>query len=102
MGYPLAKIFRDEAREFIRNLPKELRQKFAVATEALSEGIFELVYIKRLRGAIKEARVQKYRLIFFTHQNSIYFVRIFIKKTDKTPRKEIEFAEKYYKLITNN
>lgn len=101
MSYPLAMIFRDEVNDFIADLPTEIRQKLAVATIALSEGIFEQVFIKQLRGPIKEAKVQRYRLVFFTHQDSIYFIRIFIKKTNKTPIKEIEFAEKYYKLITN-
>lgn len=50
---------------------------------------------------MKELRVKKYRLIFFIHEEIVYFVRIFIKKTDKTPRNEIEMAEKYYKLINN-
>ena len=100
MGYPLVQIFRNEVKEFIRSLPRELRQKFAVATLALSEGSFEQVFIKHLKGVIKEAKIQRYRLIFFTHDNSIYFVRIFMKKTNKTPRKEIELVERYYKLIT--
>ena len=101
MSYPLVKIFLDEVRKFINNLPIETRRKIAVATTAISEGSFDLVYVKQLRKEIKEVRIQKYRLIFFTHQDSIYFIKIFIKKTTKTPIKEIKLAEKYYKLITD-
>lgn len=91
----------DEVKDFINNLPNVLRQKFAIATTALSEGVFDSVYIKQLKGEIKEVRIQKYRLAFFTYRDSIFFVRVFEKKTNKTPRKEIQLAEKYYELITN-
>lgn len=102
MSYPLIKIFRDSVKKFINGLPLELRQKFAVATLALSKGDFDSIYIKQLRKEIKEVKIQRYRLIFFTYQNSIYFVGAFLKKSNKAPKKEIESAEKYYKLITNN
>jgi len=101
MSYPLVKVFRDEVGEFIHGLPKNLRQKFAVATLALSEGCFDSIYIKQIKKEIKEVRIQKYRLLFFTYRDSIYFIRIFIKKTNRTPRKEVELAEKYYKLISS-
>ena len=102
MGYPLTKIFIDEVRKFIGDLPRELRQKFATATSALSEGSFESADIKQLGKEIEKVKIQKYRLLFFTHKNSIYFVRIFVKKANKTPKRENDLAGKYYKLITNN
>jgi len=36
-----------------------------------------------------------------SENETVYFVKIFIKKTNKTPKKEIDMAEKNYKLITN-
>lgn len=86
---------------FISNLPPDDQSKISGAIEALKNKKFDSIYIKQLRGDMKELRVKKYRLIFFIHEEIVYFVRIFIKKTDKTPRNEIEMAEKYYKLINN-
>ena len=100
MSYPLVKIFRDEVKNFISKLPKESRQKFAIVTEALSDGCFKEVYVKQLKREIKEVKIQNYRLLFFIHEDSIYFIRIFVKKSSKAPKREIELAEKYYKLIT--
>lgn len=67
----------------------------------MEQGAFHSVYIKTLRGPIKELIVKQYRMLFFTLGYTIYFVRVFRKKSKKTPRKEIEYAERIYKLITN-
>ncbi len=102
MGYPLVRIFLEEVNKFINSLVEEERRKFALATTLLCEGNFEALYIKQITKNIKELRIKKYRLLFFFYQNSVYFVHVFVKKTNKTPKKEIDRAEKYYKLITNN
>jgi phage-related protein len=102
MSYPLATIFLAKVNDFINSLSEENQKKFALAITSLSEGDFQAVYIKQIKGEIKELRIKEYRLMFFIHKNTIYFVNVFLKKSNKTPTKEIEFTEKYYKLITNN
>jgi len=87
--------------DFIFDLPLDDQDKIFGAIEALRDRKFDSVYIKQLKGSIKELRIRKYRLLFFIHEEVIYFERIFIKKTNKTPRNEIGMAEKYYKLIMN-
>ncbi|MEK7117037.1 MAG: type II toxin-antitoxin system RelE/ParE family toxin [Patescibacteria group bacterium] len=83
------------------NLPPDDQDKISGTIEALKNKRFDSIYIKQLKGGIKELRIKKFRLIFFIHEEIVYFVRIFIKKTNKTPRNEIDIAEKHYKLITN-
>ena len=86
---------------FISDLSFSDQDKISGAIESLASKRFDSVYIKQLRGDIKELKVKKYRLIFFIHQETVYFLKIFVKKTNKTPKNEIDIAEKHYKLITN-
>ncbi len=95
-------ILLDDTEDFILSLPSKDQYKISGALEALKNRKFENVYIKQLRGNIKELKVRKYRLIFFIHENRIYFPRVFRKKSNKTPKQEIDLAEKFYKLLTNN
>lgn len=85
---------------FISELSVDDQDKISGAIETLGNKKFDSVYIKQLRGDIKELKVKKYRLIFFIYKEDIYFISIFIKKTNKTPKNEIDTAEKNYKLIT--
>lgn len=102
MDNKLEVIILDNVNDFIDGLSIKDQQKIMAAIEALENRKFDSVYIKQISQRIKELRVKKYRLLFFVHQNIIYFIRSFFKKTNKTPKKEIELAEKYYKLYTNN
>ncbi|MES3032043.1 MAG: type II toxin-antitoxin system RelE/ParE family toxin [Patescibacteria group bacterium] len=86
---------------FISSLSSDDQDKISGAVEMLRNKRFDSVYIKQLRGDIKELKVKKFRLIFFIHKGTVYFLRIFIKKTNKTPKNEIDIAEKNYKLITS-
>ncbi len=54
-------------------------------TDYLGEGIFEL----RFKGKEGQVRV----LFFFFYEKRIILTHGFVKKTQKTPRKEIEIAQ---------
>lgn len=92
-------IILTEVEKFNLNLPKEDQAKISAAMVALKERRFENISVKQLRGDLKELRVKRYRLIFFIHKNDVWVVKAFIKKNNKTPKSEIDLAEKYYKLI---
>ncbi|HAU85059.1 MAG TPA: hypothetical protein DCW90_06050 [Lachnospiraceae bacterium] len=52
-------------------------------------------YVKHLQGKLWELKVLKDRVIFFTYtDNTIVLLSCFRKKTQKTPKREIEKAEK--------
>ena len=95
-------LFLEDVRIFIDMLPNEDQGKINATTIAMESGDFESIYIKTLKTPIKELIIKKYRLIFFIHKNTIYFIRAFVKKSQKTPKKEMENAEKIYKIIMEN
>lgn len=92
---------RKPAEEFIESLEQDTQDKFILKqqllqdfgpqlryphTDSLGEGIFEL----RFKGKEGQIRV----LFFFFYGKRIIFTNGFVKKTPKTPRKEIELALK--------
>ena len=91
-------LFLDEASEFIDSIPDKPKAKVLAALKTM-ETNFDLVYTKTLRGPIRELIVQKYRIIFFVKEGTIYVVFGFIKKSQKTPLREIKNAERIYKII---
>lgn len=90
--------FFDEAIEFIGELPETDKAKILANTKIM-ETDFDVVYTKLLRSPVRELVVKKYRLLFFIKGNDIYFVRGFIKKSQKTPVREIERVESVYKMM---
>src|SRR3989344_7455255 len=67
--------------------------------QSMQKGDFLSVYTKPLRGKIRELIVGRHRITYFKIDNTLYFVRGFPKKTAKTPKQEIEYAEAIYKLL---
>ncbi|MBS5063670.1 MAG: type II toxin-antitoxin system RelE/ParE family toxin [Hungatella hathewayi] len=77
-----AKVLR--TMELLKRNGLELREPY---TKSLGRGIFEL----RAKHGTDISRV----LYFFMEGHRIIFTNGFIKKTDKTPKQEIELARKY-------
>ncbi len=86
MENKLRTILLRSIENFLLKLSPNDQDKISGAIEALRNKKFDSVYIKQLKGDIKELKIRKYRLIFFIHKETIYFVSIFIKKTNKTPK----------------
>lgn len=93
--------FLESVKGFLSDMPEADRAKTAAAISVMSEGKFDLVSTKVLKSPIRELIIKRYRFIFFIEGHQIYFIHSFIKKTAKTPRKEIDYAEKIYKIIIN-
>jgi phage-related protein len=54
-------------------------------------------HIKHIDRKIWEIKVDRYRVLYFLYEDQHYIlVRAFMKKTQKTPQKEVELAEKRY------
>jgi phage-related protein len=101
---------RKPVEEFIESLDAETQDKFIIKqqllrdfgpqlrhphTDHLEEGIFEL----RFKGKEGQIRV----LFFFFYGKRTIFTHGFIKKTQRTPRKEIEVAKERRKdFLTRN
>lgn len=100
MEYRYQVIYLDSVTDFLKELSTALEAKILASASKMREGDFHSPRIKTIRGPIKELIVKQYRVLFFVHENSIYFVRAFRKKTAKTPRGKIEYAERVYKMVT--
>ena len=83
---------------FLETMPPADRGQFRANLTLLEHADFQLPYTKKLKGIIRELIVGNYSFIFFIKDSSVYFTSAFKKKSTKTPRREIERAEKYYKL----
>lgn len=87
------------AREYIASVSEKDHGKIASAIQALKEGRFQEVYTKQLKAGIRELIVGKHRVSYFKIGSTLYFARGFTKKTTKTPKKEIEYAEQVFTII---
>lgn len=90
--------FFDEVIEFLEKLSETDKAKI-LANAKTMESDFDVVHTKILKSPIRELIVKKYRLLFFIKKNTIYFIRGFIKKSQKAPLREIEKAENVYKMM---
>ncbi|MBI2120204.1 MAG: type II toxin-antitoxin system RelE/ParE family toxin [Parcubacteria group bacterium] len=92
--------FLESVEEFIQQQSLADQAKIAAATTVMMKGDFHLLYIKTLKSPIKELIIKQHRIVFFSEKNTIYFIGAFIKKTAKTPKSQIDQAEKIYKMLT--
>lgn len=90
--------------EFIDTLEPKMQAKVLRTMELLKRNGLELrePYTKSLGRGIFELRAKhgtdiSWVLYFFMEGQRIIFTNGFIKKTDKTPKQEIELARKYRK-----
>lgn len=91
-----------QAMKYIQVQPDKEQAFIRVHITTLAEGNSALVRTKQLKGAIRELIVRHHRLTYFQFAGDMYLVRGFRKKSVKTPRKEIEYAEQVYKIITQS
>jgi len=90
-------------KEFLDSLPKKVFQKISWVLNLISEiAIIPTLYFKKLKDTdnIWECRIKSgsdiYRIFCFFHKDSIIVLTHgFMKKTQKTPRNEINRAEEY-------
>ena len=98
----LAAIFLNTAEKLFDALPDDEVIDISGAIDSLKVGDFESVETKTLRGPIKELKVRQYRFLFCVENSVIYFLRGFVKKSEKIPRNEIELAQKMHTIIINH
>ena len=86
---------------FLVSLPEKDRARIAWTINLLQEYGLQLAspYIKHLRGKLWELRIRAgrkaYRIIHFAYVGQRFILlHGFLKKTRKTPRRELEIAER--------
>ena len=94
--------------EFLDSLPGKVVQKVVWVLKLLEDLEFiPAIYFSKMSGTddIWECRIKQgsniYRIFAFWKGNEIVLTHGFIKKTQKTPRGEIEKAENYKKEYFN-
>lgn len=92
-------FFLDAVAEFIQKLPAADQAKVAANVVTICDGDFASVRIKQLDGPIYELIIKQYRFVFFRKATVIYFVGAFVKKSAKTPLREIRHARIIFKNI---
>lgn len=100
---------RQEAREFIKDLPEKVRTKIIYNISRIENGTIDKELFKKLNSNIWEIRTLYYsrcfRLLAFWDTETETLVIVthgFEKKTNKTPKREIEKAEELRKKYFNN
>lgn len=78
----------------MRSLPEKENARIVRVIELLEDNGFSLTepYLKKLTSGLWELRAGRWRLLFGIAGGGATIVNIFLKKTQKTPKKELELA----------
>jgi phage-related protein len=100
---------REPVKEFIDNQNFKIQQKIFIYLELLqkNEGRLNYPYSSHIKDKIWELRIDFakncYRIFYLVFINKrIVLLHAFLKKTNKTPRREIEKAINNYNDFINN
>ena len=83
MSYPFKVVVLNEVETFRKSLSEKDRSKINASILAIRFGEYKSIYVKSLKGIIKELIIKKFRFIFFINKDTVYFIGAFIKKTNK-------------------
>ncbi|MEM9128661.1 MAG: type II toxin-antitoxin system RelE/ParE family toxin [Pseudomonadota bacterium] len=97
----------DDVEAELRALPDDMQQRFArIAELIMAKGLVQVgtPYVKHLQGKLWEMRMTgrdgiSRALYVATTGRRVVVVRVFVKKTQKTPAREIEIALKRAKEV---
>ena len=100
---------REPVLDYLKTLDDKSGTKILKFIDFLREhdGYLDEPYSKHITGKIRELRVdfsrQKHRVFYFTFiKKTIILLYAFLKKTNKTPKQEVERATLNYKDVINN
>jgi len=95
--------------EYLEKIGKKEKAKILKYIEFLkmNDGYLDEPYSKHIKGKIRELRVDfsknKHRIFYFTFiKKTIILLHAFLKKTKKTPIKEIKKAKIHLEDVKNN
>lgn len=100
MAESLQLFFLSGAKKYLLGIPDADQAAIDRDTVALARGERDAVHTRQLRGPIRELIKGHHRLIYFQIGSTIFFVRGFRKKSQKIPRREIEYAETMYRKLS--
>ncbi len=100
------KNFDQNLEDFIKNLQTPTRMKVVKTTDLLEQfsNHLRMPYSKSLGGGLFELRIrgqQEVRIFYTFYDNNAVLLHGCIKKTQKTPAKELRIAMTKLKSLTN-
>jgi phage-related protein len=92
-------------KKFISTLDKQSKSKVYKNIALLEEfgNLLKWPHRRKMPGNLFELRITgqlEIRFFYCFHKNEVYILHVFIKKTQKTPIREISTAQKRYKSLT--
>ena len=90
----------DEVEIFLRSIPDKERAKALASIAMMQTGDVRVVVTRKINRSIRELKVKQRRILYFQEGDTLYFVGGFTKKSQKTPKREIENAKRIQKLIS--
>jgi phage-related protein len=106
----IVELLDDRVREELDVLPADMKARFRRIVELIQDYGFDQVrepHVRHLEGSLWEMRMKGEdgisRAIYVTARGRrVVVVRVFVKKTQKTPRREIDLALERAKEVTND
>jgi len=89
----------EPAETYIHSLKEAEQGTLLAQIQAIQSGDFASVNTKQLRGKIRELKMGSHRITYFQKRSVLYFIRGFLKKSTKTPAREIDYAENIYRQV---
>jgi phage-related protein len=96
----------ESVRKFVQSLEKPTISKYIKLTDLLDRfgNQLPMPYSKKISSHLFELRIrgqQEVRIFYTFQQGQAFLFHGFVKKTQKTPRREIEIAVNKLKSLTN-
>jgi phage-related protein len=106
----VVELLNDRVREELDVLPADMKARFRRIVELIQDYGFDRVrepHVRHLEGSLWEMRLKGKdgisRAIYVTARGRrVVVVRVFVKKTQKTPRREIDLALERAKEVSND
>ena len=98
-------LYHDDVKAFVKKIQKPTQSKVLRAIELLEQygRNLSMPHAKRITNILYELRIrgiQEVRIFYILQEDSALLLHAFLKKTQKTPKREIETAERRFQLLT--
>ena len=98
-------VVHKEVDAFIETLQKPTRSKWVrhlILLEQYGKDL-GMPHVRHIKGNLRELRIrgkQEVRALFVIREDEVIIVHAFIKKTQQTPRRELDTAQKRIEALT--
>ncbi len=98
-------LYHDEVKIFVKKLQKPTRSKVLRGIELIEQygQNLSMPHAKKITNFLYELRIrgtQEVRILYVLQEETATLIHGFVKKTQKIPRREIETAERRFRLLT--